>query len=463
MSRRRRRLPKPCSAHVAPPEAAPVEIASEVPLLIRLEREVEDEFRPAMCVRLSEKVATATAALPAPRCECGRAMKSRGRRSASFVTRFGPLTLRPTTYRCKVCKRQRRPVLETLALEAGRVSGSLARLLALLGVVVPYQLAARLAYLFFGTEVSPMTVWRSVQRLGQAVDRYVDQQAKWHGDPRRSTEEGAGPASPDAVVLGVDGSALGMQVRAQRRRRQSGEALPPLPPVEDGRFREVKTGVLLLPHERVETSPGRRSVLRRVLVSCLGDADRVFERLWSKLQELKWLGPNTVVVMVGDGAEWIWRRASMFPRRCEILDFWHAVEHAWDFARLRFGPESKQAVNWVGRIAEDLRAGKVGAVLARLRKLEVTGDEKREALATLIRYYDDNQDRMKYDEYLRKGYGIGSGAVESAHKQVVHARMRQAGMRWSERGARCLLALRILLLNDQWSFLDRLTMTAVVA
>jgi hypothetical protein len=330
-------------------------------------------------------------------------------------------------------------------------------------VVVPYQLAARLADLFFGTEVSAMTVWRSVQRLGQAVDRYVDQQAKCHGDPRRSVEDGEGLASPDAVVLGVDGSALGMQVRTQRRRRRGGEALPPLSPVEDGHFREVKTGVLLLPHERVETSPGRRSVLRRVLVSCLGDADRVFELLWSKLQELKWLGPNTVVVIVGDGAEWIWRRASMFPRRCEILDFWHAVEHAWDFARVRFGPESKQAVNWVGRIVEDLRAGKVGAVLARLRKLEVKGDEEREALATLIRYYNDNQERMKYDEYLRKGYGIGSGAVESAHKQVVHARMRQAGMRWSERGAQRLLALRILLLNDQWAFLDRLTMTAVVA
>jgi hypothetical protein len=36
---------------------------------------------------------------------------------------------------------------------------------------------------------------------------------------------------------------------------------------------------------------------------------------------------------------------------------------------------------------------------------------------------------MRYDEYLRLGYGIGSGAVESAHKQVVHARFRQAGMR----------------------------------
>ena len=68
---------------------------------------------------------------------------------------------------------------------------------------------------------------------------------------------------------------------------------------------------------------------------------------------------------------------------------------------------------------------------------------------------------MHYDQYLRLGYGIGSGAVESAHKQVVHARLRQAGMRWSEAGARRLIALRLLLLNDNWSFLDRLRMDSI--
>ena len=65
------------------------------------------------------------------------------------------------------------------------------------------------------------------------------------------------------------------------------------------------------------------------------------------------------------------------------------------------------------------------------------------------------------DEYLRLGYCIGSGAVESAHKQVVHARFRQAGMRWSEAGARRLLALRLLLLNDNWALLDRLRMVSL--
>jgi hypothetical protein len=263
------------------------------------------------------------------------------------------------------------------------------------------------------------------------------------------------------VVLSVDGSMLGMQVRKQRRRRQGCESLPPLPPVEEGQFQEVKTGVLLLPNERVETSPGRHSVVRRFLVSCLGDADAIFARLYAQLRELGWIGPHTVVVIVGDGAGWIWNRAKMFPRRCEILDFWHALEHAWDFARLNYGEGSQQADRWGHRIAEDLRAGKVQEVIARLQRMRPKTPELREKLQALIAYYSEHAGRMHYDEYLRLGYGIGSGAVESAHKQVVHARFRQAGMRWSEAGARRLLALRLLLLNDQWALLDRLPMVPV--
>ena len=106
---------------------------------------------------------------------------------------------------------------------------------------------------------------------------------------------------------------------------------PPCCPSEEGHFREVKTGALLLPNERVETSPGRRSVVRRFLVTCLGDADAIFARLYAQLRELGWVGVHTVVVIVGDGAEWIWNRASMFVNRCEILDFWHALERAWDW------------------------------------------------------------------------------------------------------------------------------------
>lgn len=432
-------------------------LAPQAPLLIRLERQVDDEFRPQQLKALQHKVRELDRSLRGkpPRCAaCGQPMKSRGRRPSGFITRFGELELRAAVYRCKHCQRSERPLLRLLGAEVGRVSGSLARLLALLGVVVPYELAAELATLFFGARVCAMTVWRSVQRLGTACEAYLEEQVRFHGSPHQEATGGAEAAS--AILLGVDGCALGMQVREQRRRREPGQILPPLPALEEGHFREVKTGVLLLPAERVEPSPGRSSVLRRVLVSCLGEADRIFERLWAKLCELGWMGPKTVVVIVGDGAEWIWNRAKMFSLRCEILDFWHAIEKAWVFARLRYGEGSKVAAQFIHRLAQDLRAGKVQEVIARLHKLEAKTTEQQEALADLIKYYSDNQTRMHYDEYLRLGYGIGSGAVESAHKQVVHARLRQAGMRWSELGAQRLLALRVLLLNHQWELLDRL-------
>jgi len=191
-------------------------------------------------------------------------------------------------YRCPTCQHECRPLLDQLGVEPGCISGSLARILVMLAVVAPYPLAARLAWLLLGVKISPMGIWRVAQRLGEAAARYSDDLSRYHGDSRSA--EAPAPLAPTTVVVGVDGCALGMQVRPQRRRRKAGEPrLPPLPVVEDGQFREVKTGVLLLPDERVESSPGRRSLVRRILVTCLGDADAIYGHLWAQLRELGWL------------------------------------------------------------------------------------------------------------------------------------------------------------------------------
>jgi hypothetical protein len=460
----KQRQPRTPPAHVALPARIRPVLCTQPPCFLTLEREVEQEYRAPMLARLQQKVnAVAASHSAAPRCmRCDQPMGHQDTRRVSWIARCGRLFADVSRYRCSPCHYECRPLLEQLGVEPGRISGSLARLLALLAVVAPYPLAAQLAKLLLGVSISPMGVWRVAQRLGEAAARYSEAVSQYHNDSR-SQEVAAGQA-PAAVVLGVDGCVLGMQVRPRRRRHRAGEPpLAALPAVEEGQFREVKTGVLLLPGERVETAPGRHSPVRRFLVSCLGDADTIFSHLWAQLQELGWLGTQTVVVIVGDGAEWIWKRATLFTRRCEILDFWHAVEHAWEYARLRFGEGSQPAHRWVHQIAEDLRAGQVQAVIVRLQRLRPTTPAVRESLCALIRYYRENASRMRYDEYLRLGYGIGSGAVESAHKQVVHARMRQAGMRWSEAGARRLLALRLLLLNDDWNRLDQLRMVSLPA
>jgi hypothetical protein len=439
-------------------------LAEQASQFMLLERAVEEEYRPLMLVELQRRVqeVSKTVQAVAPTCpRCGQVMPRKDTRPVSWLARFGRLQTAVTRYRCAACRVQCRPLLDFLDVEPGRISGSLARLLALLGVVAPYPLAARLAWLLLGVNVSPMGVWRAAQRLGQAAASYSEQLSAYHVDSRSEDVANANANAPATVVLSVDGCALGMQVRTHRRRRKDGEKLPALSAVTEGHFREVKTGVLLLPDERVEISPGRRSLVRRFLVSCLGDADAIFHRLYGQARELGWLAPHTMVVIIGDGAEWIWNRATWFVHRCEILDYWHAVERAWAFARLRYGDGSPQADQWVRAIGEDLRAGKVQDVIKRLKRLRPKTAELRDSLAGLIRYYSANASRMRYDEYLRLGYGIGSGAVESAHKQVIHARLRQAGMRWSEAGARRLLALRLLLLNDNWTLLDRLRMPAV--
>lgn len=454
----RQRLPGP---EPETPPARPV-LADDPPRFLLLEREVEIEYRPQMLAALQSKVDAVAAAArgTAPACpHCGRLMRRQDTREISWLARCGRLHASVSRYRCPPCRHECRPLLDLLGVEPGRISGALARLLAVLATVAPYPLAAHLAELLLGVTISPMGVWRVVQRLGESAAHHSEALSRYHADSRSTGAPTQ--AAPAAVVLAVDGCSLGMQVRSKRRRRQSGATLPPLPPVEEGHFREVKTGVLLLPDERVQTSPGRRSVVRRFLVTCLGDADAIFARLYAQLRELGWVGAHTVVVIVGDGAEWIWNRATMFVRRCEILDFWHALEHAWGFAQLRYGEGSAQADRWVHEIAEDLRAGKVQDVIARLKRVRPKTPELRESLEALIRYYSENAGRMRYEEYLRQGYGIGSGAVESAHKQVVHARFRQAGMRWSEAGARRLLALRLLLLNENWALLDRLRMVSL--
>ena len=237
-----------------------------------------------------------------PACsQCGRAMTRHATESVSWTALFGRLHASVSRFRCPACNNECRPLLNLLGVEPGRISGSLAGLLALLAVVAPYTLAAQLARLLLGVRISPMGIWKVVRRLGESAARYSDALSQYHADSR---SEGVPTRdAPPAVVLSVDGCFLGMQVRKQRRRRNGSEPLPPLPAVKEGQFRDVKTGVLLLPSERVETSPGRRSVVRRFLVSGLGDADEIFARLYAQLRELGWVGNHTVVVIVGDGAD----------------------------------------------------------------------------------------------------------------------------------------------------------------
>ncbi len=75
---------------------------------------------------------------------------------------------------------------------------------------------------------------------------------------------------------------------------------------------------------------------------------------------------------------------------------------------------------------------------------------KNEKLKAICKFLQNNQHRMRYDEYLAAGYPIASGVIEGACRHFVKDRMERAGMRWTMEGAQAMLDLRSIALNGDW-------------
>jgi hypothetical protein len=155
------------------------------------------------------------------------------------------------------------------------------------------------------------------------------------------------------------------------------------------------------------------------------------------------------VVVLADGGRWIWKQArENFPGCTQILDFYHASEHLGAIARARYGSDGPNANKWLEKRKADFLEGRFERVMKLIRTWRPTDARHVEIKRENIGYFTRNRQRMHYDEYLAKGLHIGSGIAESACKCLVQARLKQAGMRWTQEGAASMLQLRRLWLDE---------------
>jgi hypothetical protein len=149
-------------------------------------------------------------------------------------------------------------------------------------------------------------------------------------------------------------------------------------------------------------------------------------------------------IALGDGAPWIWNQVrEHFPGAVEVLDFYHLAEHVHGTAKALFQLDEMKAKDWAETILELLRNEETEAALQYLR---LTGETTQELRA----YITANQGRMRYRWLRDQGYPIGSGLVESACKQIVHTRHRQAGMRWRREHVQQMLHLSCCVRAKRW-------------
>ena len=166
-------------------------------------------------------------------------------------------------------------------------------------------------------------------------------------------------------------------------------------------------------------------------------------------------GDKKTVVAIMDGEKALWAVLGFFlPCVVGVLDIFHVIERLWTAAHVFHGEGSAAADEFVTKRLRMLLEGKVGSVIGGLRQMLTKHDlpaSKRKVLNTVIGYFENNREHMRYDEYLAAGYPIGSGVAEGACRHLVKDRMEQTGMRWTVEGAQAMLHLRALYLNGDWN------------
>jgi hypothetical protein len=316
------------------------------------------------------------------------------------------------------------PLDEELALLPGALTPSLQEELAHLGAWMPFAKAAALLQRLRGTSVSRPTAERVTEAAGAAYVAWQTAEVA-----RLEREAPAAPAGPAKLFMSVDGAQV---------------------PLVGGEWGEVKTLVLgvVQPPQVVKGETVVRTA-EHSYFSRMSDSE-VFTRV--ALVETQRRGVETAgaVGFVTDGSEWLPKFADYHRHDAvRILDFPHAGEHLAAVGQAGLGEGSRAAQSWLETQLHALKHHGPPTVLAEVQRLVATQPAE-SAAAGHLAYLEKREAQMRYPEFLAAGWPIGDGAVESANKLVVEARLKGSGMHWSRTQVNPMLALRNIVCHDRW-------------
>jgi hypothetical protein len=316
-----------------------------------------------------------------------------------------------------------------LELVPGSLSPRLLDGVARLGSRLSFAQAAELVRFFWGVLVSDDTVRRATERAGAAL---VAAEEAELGQVER--EFAAPPPGPAVAQWSMDGAFV---------------------PLRHGQWAEVKLATV----GTVTTRPGRageREAHAQDLCYFARLADAAtFGRQVRLLVQRRGVQTAGVVAAVSDGAPWIQGIVDTYrPDAVRILDFPHALAHVATAAQATFADPAVLAA-WLEEQAHALKHDGPDPVLAALRALP-TGDAPdpsaaAEARAATLDYLEARRLMLRYPVFAAQGYPLGSGAVESACKLVVEARLKGRGMHWQAANVSPLLALRASAGSGRWT------------
>jgi len=164
------------------------------------------------------------------------------------------------------------------------------------------------------------------------------------------------------------------------------------------------------------------------------------------------------IQVVTDGDDDLARyTAEYFPEALHTIDIIHVVEKLWDAGLCLYPEGSEELRQWVAENRERLYGGAAPVVVYHLQKsmnaIPKTGPgnkNRRERLASVIRYISKRYDKMRYHQLAAEDLEVSTGLIEGAIKNIIGRRCDQGGMRWIKERAESVLQLRCIEANGDW-------------
>jgi Uncharacterised protein family (UPF0236) len=361
------------------------------------------------------------------RCPCGAQASYRRRRAATVTTLLGPITYTRATYRCASCHQGHAPLDRQLQVAAGSLSMGLQELLALLGATQnSFPDAAAVLQRLCLVQVCPNTVRSASEDLGAVLAQHMQEAATAAQEP--GGLDVPQPCVPARLYVSMDGVVVHC--------RSTG-------------WREIKTGCVYTTRACRSRRAPYQHTLRMEQPSygaALAEADAFGWQLYVEASR-RGVAQAHEVIVIGDGAHWIWNLADqLFPGATQIVDWYHASQYVWNAATAIHGDGTAARAEWAQQQLDALWEGRLADVLLALELHAEMGGAVEEAVS----YYTTHRTRMDYPAYRARELQIGSGTIESTCKHLVSARLKQAGMIWSEAGANALVGVRAWLKSGRW-------------
>jgi len=347
-------------------------------------------------------------------CACGGTARYRKDSALEVVTLFGRVRIARPYFYCSQCGEGHCPTDARWGLGPGNTTPGVQDLITAVAAFEAYQyVPLLLSRVRAQVQLGVKTIELIAQRLGKAVEQ--------------EPPPGYGPAERPLAVA-ADGVIMPMR----------------------GGGKEARCGVIYEPDWEAGRTPQDCAGLRKEYFATLESRDTLMARLCARAQARR-PTPETRIAALGDGAAWIWEGFSKhLPHRVEILDFYHVSERLGQIAKAMFGEAAagkRAGQQWREAQEKELQEWGPRKLLEALEAWQPESGGDRKVREDQLRYFGNQRHRMKYPEYLKQGFPIGSGAVEGACKHVVSDRFRGTGMRWKSKTAEPLLHARAGLLT----------------